>query len=263
MVDILPTGFPLVASLDERYNSESPTTIIYGHRAGHGLFTGRDQEKVFGKYRDTMQGADFTVIIFLYRLNRMSAIHSENPYGKMADEAHQALVNAWEAIRPLGHIKPMLPIASGGAGPHTIVKIALLLNTLPSEYDDPFMINSGGGTHCHPIDTRAGGRGCWQAMETYLAVKHLDESERDAVILSKLNEYYEMRLGVMQWDPDAYKLWLKSLDENSMIVVEQSYVDKELPRAISLKAALEKPDEYENLKMHLEKFRPEFLASLQ
>lgn len=146
MVDIISCGLDNVQLL-RRANLG---LIIHGHRAGHSVFT-----------RNPDHGISMLVIAKLARLAGVDQLHTGTVIGKMEGSREEVLAINKVITEKWGHLKPMLPVASGGLHPALVPK---LIEKLGKD----LIINFGGGIHGHPNGSKAGAGACFQAVEAVM-----------------------------------------------------------------------------------------------
>lgn len=146
LVDIVSVGLDNVQML----RHANLDLIIHGHRAGHSAFT-----------RNPKHGIAMRVIAKLARLAGVDQLHTGTIVGKMAGNREEVLEVNKVITEKWGHLKPVLPIASGGLHPALVPKLVEKLGP-------DIIINFGGGLHGHPDGSEAGARACFQAVEAVM-----------------------------------------------------------------------------------------------
>jgi ribulose-bisphosphate carboxylase large chain len=88
--------------------------------------------------------------------------------GKMSETKQEVLENIEACKMPMGGLKPVLPVASGGLHPR-------LVPALIETFGKDFVIQAGGGIHGHTDGTFAGATAMRQAVDATLEGKPLEE----------------------------------------------------------------------------------------
>jgi len=159
--------------------------LVHAHRAGHGAETR-------GRW-----GVGFAFWEKLYRLLGVSQLHTGTGVGKMegsaleikkyGEIARERRVDAMEPFflefRWAPHVKPMMPVASGGNHPG-------LMEGLMEIYGPDVTVMAGGGVHGHPGGTMAGARALRAAAEAVAEGKSLKE---------KAGEVPELKAALKKW----------------------------------------------------------------
>ena len=162
MVDIITTGWTALQSLRE-YNQKLKL-ILHGHRCMHSAFT-----------RNPKHGVAMLVVAKLTRLIGLDQLHIGTVIGKMEGTKREVLDIEHEMEAPsIGemplhhvlsqkwwHIKPLMPVASGGLQP-------LMIPQLYKYFGNDIVLQFGGGIHAHPSGTESGARAVYQALEATL-----------------------------------------------------------------------------------------------
>jgi ribulose-bisphosphate carboxylase large chain len=86
----------------------------------------------------------------------------------MSETKQEVLRNIEACKMPMGGLKAVLPVASGGLHPR-------LVPALMETFGNDFVIQAGGGIHGHRDGTFAGATAMRQAVDATLAGKPLDE----------------------------------------------------------------------------------------
>lgn len=162
MIDGVISGLNPVHVLREREDVKRP---IYIHRAMHGAMT---------RARDF--GMTFLVWAKMFRMAGADMLHTGTyGAGKMGEkeELHPAMLEEHPdevpvsmldstaylnrvITRPWEHLKPVLPMASGGLFPGALPKIRRFNGAIGNGYK--VGCNAGGGMHGHPSGTRVGAK---------------------------------------------------------------------------------------------------------
>lgn len=170
MIDVFTTGFTAVQAVAEAPSIKLP---IHVHRAMHAAIT-----------RDPWHGISMAVISQIVRLAGGDGLHVGTfGVGKMAGTPEEERPNAIALTAPLGDIKPVIPVASGGLYPG-------LVGELVKRAGADIQIQAGGGVSGHPDGIRGGARAMVQAAEA--AVKGIDAREY-------ARDHRELRLALEKW----------------------------------------------------------------
>jgi ribulose-bisphosphate carboxylase large chain len=153
MVDILTCGWSALQTLrDQNYK-----LVIHAHRAGHAAFT-----------KNQFHGIAMRPIASVARIIGVDQLHVGTVVGKMSETKAEVLGNIDACKTPLGELKPVLPVASGGLHPR-------LVPALLETFGDDVVIQAGGGIHGHPDGTVAGAKAMRQAMDASLRRTPLED----------------------------------------------------------------------------------------
>ena len=153
MVDILTCGWSALQTLrDQNYK-----LVIHAHRAGHAAFT-----------KNPQHGIAMCPIATVARIIGVDQLHVGTVVGKMSETKEEVLKNIDACKAPLGGLKPVLPVASGGLHPRLV---PALLDT----FGNNVIIQAGGGIHGHPEGTVAGAKAMRQAVDAKLMGCSLEE----------------------------------------------------------------------------------------
>ncbi|BEP17445.1 type III ribulose-bisphosphate carboxylase [Pyrofollis japonicus] len=171
MVDVVIAGWSTVTYI--RDLAEEYGLAIHGHRAFHAAFT-----------RDPYHGASMFVLAKLYRIIGIDQLHIGVPgVGKMEAKTIEVLSNAnvlrEKTFKPLEgdevrlpqdfhHIKPAVPVSSGGLHPGNIPDVIKHLGI-------DLVLQVGGGVLGHPDGPRAGAAAVRQAIEATIKGIELEE----------------------------------------------------------------------------------------
>lgn len=177
MINYLTTGFEALRQLAEDPSIKVP---ILGHMDFGGTFfggvnTGMTSMLTFAKL-PRICGADTVVI--------------PAPYGKaeILDERYEQNLKALRF--PLQHIKPTLPMPSGGITPGMVEKCI-------KEAGKDILIGSGGGIHSHPDGPTAGARAFRQAIDAVMQGKNVKQVAK---------EQKELGVALGEWGSGKTKL---------------------------------------------------------
>ena len=248
MIDILSAGMTAVQTIRKKY----PNMIIHGHRAGHGAQTIFPEIIIDGIQYNLRHGVSMKAWTLIARLSGVDQFHIGAPKGKMEASSRTVLENFEACTRPLGKIKTMRPICSGGLKATVMWDVARIMNPDGDTPNMDIICQAGGGTHSHDLGTFGGAKSMVQARD---AIKDgLTPQETMA-------KHFETLLAFRKWDEEVYGNWLKTLSNDSKIVVDpdirpyfKNREDKEGgPIATDLKSAVLK---YPLLKEDLNKFNP-------
>jgi len=207
MIDILAAGMTAVQTLRAKY----PEMILHGHRAGHGAQTIFPEVIIDGQKLEFRHGISMKVWTLIARLAGIDQFHIGAPKGKMEATYRTVLENLEACTRPLGNLKSMMPICSGGLKSTVLWDVASIMNPEGDTPNQRIICQAGGGTHSHDLGTSGGAKSMVQARDAIKA----GESPQEAMA-----KYYETLLAFRKWDPAIYQEWLKSLSKDSKVVVE-------------------------------------------
>ena len=147
MIDILTTGWSSLQTMrDAGFN-----LLIHAHRAGHAAYT-----------RSHVHGINMVVLARVSRLLGADQLHVGTAVGKMAETKEEVLANVEACVEPMGDIKPVLPVASGGLHPGMVPKLV-------EYFGNDTVIQAGGGIHGHPWGTVKGAMALRQAVDAAVA----------------------------------------------------------------------------------------------
>jgi len=163
MIDILTTGWSSLQTMREA----GFKLIIHAHRAGHAAFT-----------RSHVHGINMVVLARVARLLGVDQLHVGTAVGKMAETKEEVLANKEACVEPMGEIKPVLPVASGGLHPGMVPKLV-------EYFGNDTVIQAGGGIHGHPDGTVKGAKALRQAVDAAVAGITLEEYAKTHNELSK------------------------------------------------------------------------------
>ena len=163
MIDILTTGWSSLQTMRDA----GFKLIIHAHRAGHAAFT-----------RSHVHGINMLVLARVARLLGVDQLHVGTAVGKMAETKAEVLANKEACVEPMGDIKPVLPVASGGLHPGMVPKLV-------EYFGNDTVIQAGGGIHGHPDGTVKGAKALRQAVDAAVARITLEEYAKTHEELSK------------------------------------------------------------------------------
>ncbi len=154
MIDIITAGWSALQTV----RNENFGLAIHAHRAMHAAFD-----------RNLRHGISMMVIAKLSRLIGVDQIHTGTIIGKLEGgsevididyEMRHQEVKAHNNVlqQKWHHIKPVLPVASGGLHPGHVPRIIELFGT-------DIAMQFGGGIHGHPQGSKAGAMAARQAVE--------------------------------------------------------------------------------------------------
>ncbi|MEM2963881.1 MAG: RuBisCO large subunit C-terminal-like domain-containing protein [Candidatus Bathyarchaeia archaeon] len=189
MVDFVWAGLSAVQALAEDPSIKLP---IHCHRAGHAAFT-----------RSRTHGMTLLALSKLVRIAGGDQLHTGTAAGKMhgsiteAQAINRALKRSWL------HLKPVMPVASGGVHPGNLHwNIAFLGLDLT--------VNMGGGIHGHPDGAKAGAKAAREALNFILKGVKLEDGAKESIELRKALEKWrilqipeELRTHVIWWPPEG------------------------------------------------------------
>jgi 2,3-diketo-5-methylthiopentyl-1-phosphate enolase len=159
MINYLTTGFEALRQLAEDPSIKVPILghMDFGGAYFGGIWTGMTSMLTFAKL-PRICGADTVVI--------------PAPYGK-ADILEERYEQNLKALRfPLQHIKPTLPMPSGGITQGMVEKCM-------KEAGNDILIGSGGGIHSHPDGPIAGARAFRQAIDAVMQGRKVKEVAKE------------------------------------------------------------------------------------
>ena len=76
-------------------------------------------------------------------------LHIGAPLGKMEADETAVLQNIEACFRPLGHLKTVRPICSGGLKATVMWDVARIMGKTENKMFVDFIFQAGGGTHAH------------------------------------------------------------------------------------------------------------------
>ena len=169
MVDILTTGWSALQTLRD----QNLKLVIHAHRAGHAAFT-----------KNQFHGIAMRPIATVARIIGVDQLHVGTVVGKMSETKAEVLENIDACKTPLGNLKTVLPVASGGLYP-------TLVPALLETFGNDVVIQAGGGIHGHPEGTAAGAKAMRQAVDAALKKETLEE-------YAKSNK--ELKIALKHWE---------------------------------------------------------------
>jgi ribulose-bisphosphate carboxylase large chain len=168
MVDILTTGWSALQTLrDQKFK-----LVIHAHRAGHAAFT-----------KNQLHGIAMRPLVTVARAIGVDQLHVGTVVGKMSETKAEVLENIDACKAPLGKLKPVLPVASGGLHPR-------LVPALLATFGNDVVIQAGGGIHGHPGGTVAGAKAMRQAVDATLKGQNLEKYS---------NTHKELKAALEHW----------------------------------------------------------------
>lgn len=153
MVDILTCGWSALQTLRD----QNFPLVIHAHRAGHAAFT-----------KNQLHGIAMRPIATVARAIGVDQLHVGTVVGKMSETKAEVLENIDACKTPMGNLKPVLPVASGGLYPS-------LVPALLETFGNDVVLQAGGGIHGHPDGTVAGAKAMRQAVDATLKGQTLEE----------------------------------------------------------------------------------------
>ena len=168
MVDIVTVGFSGLQTLRDA----NLDLVLHAHRAMHGAFT-----------RDPKHGISMAVLAKLTRLIGLDQLHIGTVVGKMFEDKDEVLENARALKEPMGGLKPVFPVSSGGLHPGLVPDVVKIMGK-------DVIVQAGGGIHGHPEGTSAGARAMRQAADS--AVKGIP-------IRKYAERHKELKTALKQW----------------------------------------------------------------
>ncbi len=193
MLDVYVLGIP---ALEYMINvTRKHKLIVHAHRAGYAAWHR-------GSY-----GVNFQILEKVYRLIGVDQLHVGTGVGKMEGgallikrfhdlaefmEGEEKFYLGSLAFEFADHIKPMMPVASGGLDPTKVDALVVI-------HGKNVTIQAGGGVHGHPDGTEKGARALRLAAEAVAEGSSVREyAER----------YEELKKAMEKWgyvDPDAVR----------------------------------------------------------
>ncbi|MHA2398408.1 MAG: RuBisCO large subunit C-terminal-like domain-containing protein [Promethearchaeota archaeon] len=159
MINYLTTGFEALRQVAEDQSIKVPILghMDFGGTFFGGIWTGMTSMLTFAKL-PRICGADTVVI--------------PAPYGKaeILDERYEQNLKALRF--PLKHIKPTLPMPSGGI-------TAGMVEKCMKEAGKDILIGSGGGIHSHPDGPIAGAKAFRQAIDAVMQGKNVKQAAKE------------------------------------------------------------------------------------
>ncbi|RLE90341.1 MAG: type III ribulose-bisphosphate carboxylase [Thermoprotei archaeon] len=186
MVDVVVTGWASLTYI--RDLAEEYGLAIHAHRAFHAAFT-----------RNPYHGVSMFTLAKLYRLIGLDQLHIGTPEvgkleAKTIDVINRARILRESHFKPdkedryhleqkWYHIKPAVPVSSGGLHPGNIPEVIRVLGK-------DLVLQVGGGVIGHPDGPRAGAMAVLQSIEASLRGIPLDEYAE---------EYKELKRALEKW----------------------------------------------------------------
>ncbi len=159
MINYLTTGFEALRQIAEDPSIKVPILghMDFGGTFFGGMWTGMTSMLTFAKL-PRICGADTVVI--------------PAPYGKaeILDERYEQNLKALRF--PFQHIKPTLPMPSGGITPGMVEKCM-------KEAGNDILIGSGGGIHSHPDGPTSGAKAFRQAIDAVMQGKNVKQVAKE------------------------------------------------------------------------------------
>ena len=159
MINYLTTGFEALRQIAEDPSIKVPILghMDFGGTYFGGMWTGMTSMLTFAKL-PRICGADTVVI--------------PAPYGKaeILDERYEQNLKALRF--PFQHIKPTLPMPSGGITPGMVEKCI-------KEAGNDILIGSGGGIHSHPDGPTSGAKAFRQAIDAVMQGKSVKQVAKE------------------------------------------------------------------------------------
>lgn len=188
MIDVVISGFTAVQTAANAAHDYG--MAIHGHRAMHAMFT-----------RNERHGMSMLLLAKLMRLIGVDQLHIGTAIGKLEGSktdiiaTKDMILSKQVSEIPMarlhqdwGHIKPMLPVASGGLHPGLLPQVFDIYKTTN------MVVQVGGGTQGHPMGIEAGARAVVQAIEAYHSKTDLREyAERHVELSEALKKWGFMR----------------------------------------------------------------------
>ena len=171
MVDILTAGFSALQTI----RNHDFNLVIHAHRAGHAAFT-----------KNPVHGISMPVIAMVARLIGVDQLHVGTAVGKMSEGRGEVEDNINACKQPLGGIKNVFPVASGGLHPGHVPALVEFFGT-------DLICQAGGGIHGHPGGTVKGAVAMRQAVDATMAGVSLDEYAKD---------HRELKQAIEKWGED-------------------------------------------------------------
>lgn len=163
MIDILTTGWSSLQTMRDA----GFKLIIHAHRAGHAAYT-----------RSLKHGINMVVLARVSRLLGVDQLHVGTAVGKMAETREEVIANKEACVEPMGDIKPVLPVASGGLHPGMVPKLVEF-------FGKDTVIQAGGGIHGHPDGSVSGATALRQAVDAAMEGISLEDYSRNHEELAK------------------------------------------------------------------------------
>jgi len=146
MIDILTCGFSAL----QTFREQDFRLVIHAHRAGHAAVT-----------KSHRHGISMRVLSKVARIVGVDQLHVGTVVGKMFETKEEVAENCEALKMPMGGIKKVMPVASGGLYP-------ALVPALVKFFGKDFIIQAGGGIHGHMNGTELGAKAMRQALDAAL-----------------------------------------------------------------------------------------------
>ncbi|MEE9282991.1 MAG: RuBisCO large subunit C-terminal-like domain-containing protein [Nitrososphaerales archaeon] len=201
MLNFMCTWYPALRALAEDPSINVP---IHLHRASHAALT-----------RHPRHGISLSVTDYLARLAGGDLVHVGTSRGKLGDQSK--FVEIPEIMKtiqdPLGHIKPMIGVASGGLTPQNYhFSIDLMGNDI--------QLQNGGGVHGHPWGTKSGAMAARQAVDAYLKKIPVEEYAKDHPELLAAIQLWGQKYALASEETVVPELGTKEKDPRKMFTSE-------------------------------------------
>jgi ribulose-bisphosphate carboxylase large chain len=108
------------------------------------------------------------VLARISRLLGVDQLHVGTAVGKMAETREEVIANKEACIEPMGKIKSVLPVASGGLHPGMVPKLVEF-------FGKDTVIQAGGGIHGHPDGSVMGAKALRQAVDATMEGTSLEK----------------------------------------------------------------------------------------
>ena len=182
MVDVVTVGMSGLQTLRE-YGPQLP---LHAHRAMHAMIT-----------RNKKHGMTMLALGKFLRLIGVDTLHvGTGEVGKMEGNPRDANETAnimrdkktsegkTHLPQDWAHIRPLLPVASGGLYAGSLPKLVEIFGT-------DFVAQAGGGVHGHPDGTRAGAVSMRQALDSVMKGIPLEDYAKTHIELKKALQVFK------------------------------------------------------------------------
>lgn len=169
MLNFITAGFSALRMLCEDPSVRVP---VHCHRDMFAAFT-----------RNEHHGIHTIVVSKLARLCGGDQVHVGAILGKLYEDIDSVLASADVLIREWHHLKPSLPVSSGGQHPGKVPENIRLLG-------EDALILAGGGIFAHPMGAAAGAAAMRQALDAALKGEKLEEYAE---------EHKELKVALDKW----------------------------------------------------------------
>jgi ribulose-bisphosphate carboxylase large chain len=163
MIDILTCGWSALQTVRD----QNLKLVIHAHRAGHAAFT-----------KNPKHGVAMRPIAKVARIIGVDQLHVGTMVGKMSEKRQEVADNIEALKMPMGDVKPVLPVASGGLHPRLVPALMKL-------FGNDFVVQAGGGIHGHTDGTQAGATAMRQAIQATMEKKTLEGYAEKHIELEK------------------------------------------------------------------------------